>query len=32
VVRSRDPQALAAAKSAVESMLTSLRANGVGGA
>jgi molybdenum cofactor synthesis domain-containing protein len=31
VIRSRDPQALAAAKSAVETMLASLRANGVAG-
>ncbi|MBV8763351.1 MAG: competence/damage-inducible protein A [Hyphomicrobiales bacterium] len=30
VVRSRDPQALAAAKTAVETMLMTLRANGVG--
>jgi len=30
VVRSRDPQALAAAKSAVESMLATLRADGIG--
>jgi molybdopterin-biosynthesis enzyme MoeA-like protein len=29
VVRSRDPQALAAAKTAVETMLATLRANGV---